>query len=167
MKKILILFAAALIGLTATAQNRGGNGGRGGDPRQGIQRMAEQLAKEMKLDNTTKEWFIPLYVEYRDTLMATQRAKRIEDKELQKLSDEAVSTLIQESFTREESVVALKRTYLAKFSEKLTVKQVYKVMIAGQRPRGGDQLRQRQGGNGEGFPGGGPGGFPGDGGPGF
>ena len=166
MKKILILFAAVLIGLSANAQGRGGNGGRGGDPRQGMQRMAEHLAKEMKLDDATKGWFVSLYVEYRDTLMSLQRSQRMSEKEIQKLDDAAVTTLINESIARDEQVAALKRAYLAKFREKLTEKQVYKVMGAGMRPRGGDQGRQRQGNRQGDFQGEGPGGFP-NGGPDF
>lgn len=167
MKKILILFAAVLIGLTASAQGRGGQRGqRGGDPRQGIQRMAEHLAKEMKLTGDTKEWFIPLYVEYRDTLMALQRSQRMEDKVLEGMDDAAVSALIEESLERDAQSIAVKRAYLAKFRTRLSEKQVYRVMVMGMRPRGGDRQRQNsdgQGGPGEGFQGGFPGGFPGGG----
>ncbi|MBP3227573.1 MAG: hypothetical protein J6M53_02180 [Bacteroidaceae bacterium] len=166
MKRILILLAVVLAGFTAQAQEEGGQrGGRGGDPRQGVQRMAERMAKELKLDKNVKEWFVPLYVEYRDTLMAVQRQKRVEEKELNNMDDEAVNALIEQSLQNEANALSLKREYLAKFREKLTAKQLYRV-LAGQRPRGGDQQRQR--GNGEEFQGGpgGPGGFPG-GGPGF
>ena len=170
MKKILLLLAVALIGLTATAQNRGGrNGQRRFSPQQALQHAAERFAKEMKLDNATKEWFMPLYVEYRDTLMAVQRQQRVEEKALEGMDDAAVTALIAQNLEKDATATALKRAYLAKFREKLTEKQIYRVMVGGMRPRGGDQQRPR-GNNGEGGFGGFPGrsgGFPEGGGPDF
>lgn len=162
MKKTLLFLAVAIISLTATAQNRGQRGGqRFGDPRQGMQRMAEHLAKEMKLNNATTSWFVPLYVEYRDTLMKLQRPQRVEDKALQEMDDAAVTTLIEQSFAKDAAVTAIKRDYLAKFREKLSEKQVYRAMIGGMRPRGGDRQHSRGNFRG-GFPGGGQGGFSND-----
>ena len=162
MKRILLLVAVVLIGLTATAQNRGGRGGqRGFSPQQALQHAAERFAKEMKLDNATKEWFMPLYVEYRDTLMAVQRQQRVDEKALEGMDDVAVTALIEQSLEKDVAVTSLKRAYLAKFREKLTEKQVYRVMVGGMRPRGGDQQRQRDNFGQGGFPEGGPGGFPG------
>ncbi len=159
MKKILLVFAVALIGLTASAQRHQGQ--RGGDPRQGMERMAEHMAKEMKLDNNTKEWFVPLYVEYRDTLMSLMRQQRVSHKQLEKMDDAAVTKLIDQSFETDARVAEIKRAYLAKFRERLTEKQVYRTMIGGMRQRGGDMQRQgREQNNGEGFQGG-QGGFPG------
>jgi len=165
MKKILLIFAVALIGLTASAQRHQGQ--RGGDPRQGLERMAEKMAKEMKLDNSTKEWFVALYTEYRDTLFSLQRQQRIKNKDLEKMDDAAVTQLIEQSLERDNRAVEIKRAYLAKFRERLSEKQVYRAMMGGMRQRGGDMQRQGRGqNNDEGFSGG-PGGFPGGDGGGF
>lgn len=165
MKKMLLFFAVALMSMTVSAQGFGGQRGqRGGDPRQGFQRMAERLAKDMKLNKDTKEWFIPLYVEYRDTMMSFMRPQRVEDKALESMDDAAVTQLIEKSLQREAAAISVKREYIAKFREHLNEKQVYHAVIGGMRPRGGDQQRQRsnqgeEGGFPGGFPGGGPGGF--------
>ena len=160
MKKLLLIMAVALFATSMSAQNdQGGRRGRG-DRKEMIGRMAEQKAKEMKLDGDTKQWFISLYTEYRDTLMGTQfpegfgNRDRDNDKKKKELTDEEATAKVLEGFAREEAAVRLKREYYKKFSEKLTPQQVYSVFNDRGMRRGGNRPNM----NGGGFQGG-PGGF--------
>ena len=165
MKKFLTLALVALMATTAMAQNEQDERGERRGRKEMSERFVKALAKQLKLDDATTNWFTPLFQEYQDTLQAVRRGNRADEKRVKKMSDAEVKDLIQTSFDKEEKVVALKRAYYAKFAEKLTAQQLYQVFNPQMnRQNLGNNNRQQGGGFRGGFPGGGPGGF---GGPGF
>lgn len=160
-KKITYLMLALLIGTAASATAQVASSARQGKGRPGMERMAEQMAKNLKLDEATTAWFVPIYKEYQDTLRAVRRTATRPGKN--KMTDADVTAFIEKSFSATESEVALKRQYYARFKEKLTPVQLMSIF---NRPAGGQQQpRQGQGprpggqrqGFGQGMPDGGPG----------
>ncbi len=124
-------------------------------------KMAKQLAKQMDLDDSTADWFIPLYVEYSDTLRAV-RTSPLRSREVDEVSDAEALEAVEAMFAASEREVALKRAYYARFKEKLTGQQVLRVFMPASPKRQSDGNRRPGGFGGPGgFPGGfgGPGGF--------
>ncbi len=146
MKKKLtsFLFIALLgAGMCAQAQNLRINRGEMN------QRRAEALIKEMKLDEATKTWFMPLFKEYSDTLRNLNRKYRQPKlgKENAEISEMEAARTIENSFKKAEAEVALKRAYYARFKEKLTDVQLLKVFTGDNNFRQNfGNSRQRMGG---------------------
>ena len=163
MKRFIFLFlAAAAFALGVSAQvaegDRKGNGPRG--RKEASLKQAERMAGRLKLEGETKQWFVPLYAEYRDTLAAVARTARParaqgEGGRRAELTDmEAIETLAR-MFGAEEQTLALRREYFTRMKDRLTPQQLVVVFERGgydgktraqrrpdgRRPNGG-QFRQ-------------------------
>lgn len=167
---IFLLLAAAAFALGVSAQpaegKRKGDGPR--DRKEASLKQAERMAGRLKLEGETKQWFVPLYAEYRDTLAAVARTARPARAEGEggrhaELTDmEAIETLAR-MFGAEEQTLALRREYFTRMKDRLTPQQLVVVFERGgydgksraqrrpegRRPNGG---QFRQGGFGGGAP---------------
>ena len=176
MKKSMIALLVALtlgMGTTATAQKPNK---QYGDRTEMRTKMATRMANELKLDDNTQAWFIPLYAEYQDTLRSVRREFTIKpapellkpkadndkektDKKNSKkapkaLTDAEAQQMIDNTFAREERVLSLKRAYYDKFKAKLTPQQLVTLFCSkpnrdtdpGRQQFGGRQGGMRQGG---------------------
>lgn len=166
-RTILSLFFAVALGTNMCAVTRSNTS----DDRPRVDRkelstrMATRQAKELKLDEKTQEWFIPLYVEYQDTLRAVRRegmqrptnnGQKADKQKKQKaqLSDAEALQRIEKIFDAEEKTLVLKRAYYKLFKEKLTPQQLLSIFNQQTRPfmpQGGN--RQMRGGQMPGMPG--------------
>ena len=175
MKRSMIALLVALtlgMGTTATAQKQNK---QYGDRTEMRTKMATRMANELKLDDNTQAWFIPLYTEYQDTLRSVRREftikpapellkpKADKDKEQtdkkdykkapKALTDAEAQQMIDNTFAREERVLSLKRAYYDKFKAKLTPQQLVTLFCKpnrntapGRQQFGGRQGGMRQGG---------------------
>lgn len=164
MRKIIIsALAFLLISTAAMAQdNQGGRQRQKFNPAEMYEKMAERLAKQMKLEDDKAESFKVLYLDYQ-----TARSNAINPKgeneegeekvNLNKITDEEANKLIQKSFDKLEAQLKVDKDYLPRFLEILTPAQAARVYVKG----AGRSYGQQQGGmRPEGFSGGpGPGGF--------
>lgn len=164
MKKF---FSAALfmvlISTTVFAQNNNRGQRQRLDPTEMHNRMAERLAKDMKLDDDKAGFFKVLYLDYQTARQNAVNPKgEVEERvDMKKLTDEKATELIEKHFAAQEAQLAVDKEYYAKFIELITPAQAAQIFL--QRQGGG---MQRQGGMNGGRPGGfgGPGGFRGQGG---
>lgn len=171
---IALLVALTLgMGTTATAQKQNK---QYGDRTEMRTKMATRMANELKLDDNTQAWFIPLYAEYQDTLCSVRREFTIKpapellkpkadndkektDKKNSKkapkaLTDAEAQQMIDNTFAREERTLSLKRAYYDKFKAKLTPQQLVTLFCSkpdrgaapGRQQLGGRQGGMRQGG---------------------
>lgn len=176
MKRSMIALLVALtlgMGTTATAQKPNK---QYGDRTEMRTKMATRMANELKLDDNTQAWFIPLYAEYQDTLRSVRREFTIKpapellkpkadndkektDKKNSKkapkaLTDAEAQQMIDNTFAREERTLSLKRAYYEKFKAKLTPQQLVTLFCSkpnhgtapGRLQFGGRQGGMRQGG---------------------
>ena len=175
MKRSMIALLVALtlgMGTTATAQKQNK---QYGDRTEMRTKMATRMANELKLDDNTQAWFIPLYAEYQDTLRSVRREFTIKpapellkpkadnDKEQtdkkdckkapKALTDTEAQQMIDNTFAREERLLSLKRAYYDKFKAKLTPQQLVTLFCKpnrntapGRQQFGGRQGGMRQGG---------------------
>lgn len=154
-KSLLAALSLLLVALTANAQ---GNF----NPEEMFSRMANRLAKNMKLEDSAKDQFTALYIEYQTARMKAagqdgqQGNQRVD---LDNITDEEATALIEKTFKTQEAQLAVDREYYTKFIKVITPAQAAQVFVrragmSGQRMGG---MRQR--GEGFGGPGGGPGGF--------
>ena len=176
MKRSMIALLVALtlgMGTTATAQKSFFQDAATTEMRT---KMATRIANELKLDDNTQAWFIPLYAEYQDTLRSVRREFTIKpapellapkadndkektDKKNSKkapkaLTDAEAQQMIDNTFAREERVLSLKRAYYDKFKAKLTPQQLVTLFCSkpnhgtapGRQQFGGRQGGMRQGG---------------------
>lgn len=176
MKRSMIALLVALtlgMGTTATAQKQNR---KNGDRTEMRTKMATRMANELKLDDNTQAWFIPLYAEYQDTLRSVRRKFTIKpapellkpkadndkektDKKNSKkapkaLTDAEAQQMIDNTFACEERVLSLKRAYYDKFKAKLTPQQLVTLFCSkpnhgtapGRQQFGGRQGGMRQGG---------------------
>lgn len=175
MKRSMIALLVALtlgMGTTATAQKPNK---QYGDRTEMRTKMATRMANELKLDDNTQAWFIPLYAEYQDTLRSVRREftikpapellkpkadndkERTDKKNSKKapkvLTDAEAQQMIDNTFAREERLLSLKRAYYDKFKAKLTPQQLVTLFCKpnrntapGRQQFGGRQGGMRQGG---------------------
>lgn len=176
MKRSMIALLVALtlgMGTTATAQKPNK---QYGDRTEMRTKMATRMANELKLDDNTQAWFIPLYTEYQDTLRSVHREFAIKpapellkpkadnDKEQtdkkdckkapKALTDAEAQQMIDNTFAREERTLSLKRAYYDKFKAKLTPQQLVTLFCSkpnrsaapGRQQFGGRQGGMHQGG---------------------
>lgn len=167
MKRTLLsLFVALTLGTSLSAATRDKNPSdkNPGDRKELSTRQATRQAKELKLDDKTQAWFIPLYAEYQDTLRAVrsqgmQRSKADGEKadkkkEPQKLTDAEALQRIEQLFDNEEKTLTLKRAYYKRFKEKLTPQQLLSIFNQQARPAMPQGFnRQQRGGQMLGMPG--------------
>ena len=162
---IALLVALTLgMGTTATAQKQNR---KNGDRTEMRTKMATRMANELKLDDNTQAWFIPLYTEYQDTLRSVRREFAIKpapeqlkpkadndkektDKKSSKkapkaLTDAEAQQMIDNTFAREERTLSLKRAYYDKFKAKLTPQQLV-TLFCSKPDRGAAPGRQQFGG---------------------
>ena len=171
MKRSMIALLVALtlgMGTTATAQKQNR---KNGDRTEMRTKMATRMANELKLDDNTQAWFIPLYTEYQDTLRSVRREftikpapellkpKADKDKEQtdkkdckkdckkapKALTDAEAQQMIDNTFAREERTLSLKRAYYDKFKAKLTPQQLV-TLFCSKPDRGAAPGRQQFGG---------------------
>lgn len=171
MKRSMIALLVALtlgMGTTATAQKQNK---QYGDRTEMRTKMATRMANELKLDDNTQTWFIPLYAEYQDTLRSVRREftikpapellkpkadndkEKTDKKDSKKppkvLTDAEAQQMIDNTFAREERLLSLKRAYYDKFKAKLTPQQLVTLFCSkpnhGTAP-GRQQFGGRQGG---------------------
>ena len=171
---IALLVALTLgMGTTATAQKPNK---QYGDRTEMRTKMATRMANELKLDDNTQAWFIPLYTEYQDTLRSVRREftikpapellkpkadndkEKTDKKNSQKapkvLTDAEAQQMIDNTFAREERTLSLKHAYYDKFKAKLTPQQLVTLFCSkpnrntapGRQQFGGRQGGMRQGG---------------------
>ena len=176
MKRSMIALLVALtlgMGTTATAQKPNK---QYGDRTEMRTKMATRMANELKLDDNTQAWFIPLYTEYQDTLRSVHREfaikpapellkpkadndkEKTDKKDCKKapkaLTDAEAQQMIDNTFAREERTLSLKRAYYDKFKAKLTPQQLVTLFcskpdrgaVPGRQQFGGRQGGMRQGG---------------------
>ena len=157
-KQWLCLLFVALVGAGQTVQAQDSDE-RDERRQEMVEKRAKQLARQFKLDDAATEWFVPLYVEYSDTLRAV-RARLPRSRELDKLSDADAATAAESLFTAEERAAALHRSYYARVKEKHTPPQTLRRFVPQAPARRSNANRGAfggpQGGPGR-FPGGGPG----------
>lgn len=102
------------------------------------QKMATRMADELKLDDKTQAWFVPIYTEYQDSLRSLRRLARPVSEMGQKvdvktLTDAQALALVESTLMVSEMETALKRTYFGKLKERLTPQQL--VSIFCRQPR--------------------------------
>lgn len=161
MKKMMMCLVVALFATTLTAQAQDKDD-LAAKQKEMNERRAQQLVKQLKLDDATADWFKPLYAEYQEKLHATRRGDRptADAKEKkQELTDEQILEQIRQNFDNEEKAIALKRTYFQEFSAKLTARQLQKVFQDNGGRADGNRQQNRQNNRQGGFSDGGPGGF--------
>jgi Spy/CpxP family protein refolding chaperone len=95
------------------------------------------LTDKLELTTTEAEKFWPVYHAYRKEMdqvlgdqMDEMRALRARKNEAQNLSDAEIESKIQETFSREEKVLKIKRNYHEKFKKVLPVKKVGQLYLA-------------------------------------
>ena len=139
MKRFIFLFlGAAAFALGVSAQpaegKRKGDGPR--DRKEASLKRAERMASRLDLEGETKQWFVPLYAEYQDTLAAVARSARParaegEGMRRAELTDmEAIETLAR-MFSAEEQTLALRREYFTRMKDRLTPQQLVVVFERG------------------------------------
>lgn len=150
MKKYLLTaLALVLVSVAAMAQN--GNGGQRQrmDPTEMYNRMAERLAKQMKLEDDKAETFKVLYIDYQMARRNAENPKGEKEEEekvdFKKMSDAQATELIQKQFAKQEAQLATDKAYLPKFLEILTPVQAAQIYVRGNGMQGG---RNMQGGMG-------------------
>ena len=160
MKRTMIALLVALTlgsGMNLSARDKKTNNAAPTDRKEMSTRMATRKASELKLDDNTQAWFIPLYAEYQDTLRAVKRMGMPEmlnkdekasnkAKEPKKLTDAEALQRIETIFSNEEKELSLKRAYYTRFKEKLTPQQLLSIFGQQTRPAMPQGFR-RQGDN--------------------
>ena len=165
MKKILI-FSLLLCSVLSVSADRKkserSEAEREADRKEMVLRQANNLAERMQLDDATADWFVALYQEYNDSINTVRKSIQLpKESKIDEISDLDAEQMIVDQLRSEEQQVAVKRSFLPKFKERLTAQQILRIFAPASAGR------QRDGGSSRnGFPGGGPGGFPGGGFPG-
>lgn len=107
-------------------------------------RMANRLAKNMKLDDVSTEQFTALYAEYMKARMAAagEQTGRRERVDLENITDEKATELIEKNFKTQEAQLAVDREYYNKFIRVITPAQAAQIFVRRSGAMGG----QRTGG---------------------
>lgn len=166
MKKFITISLAVLAILSlsnlanAQERSRGHRGGGEGrdrrpDPEVMAQKVAEQMAKDLELDQETAPQFIELYKAYRLENMKINRAHHNRlDPDTATESD--IDAKIRDGFAMSRELLDLREKYYEKFLELLSPRQAMKMYyLERNQQRGGFQGGPRSGG----FQGGRPEGF--------
>lgn len=171
MKKVILSsLAFLLISLAAIAQNNNGRQRQKMDTQELYGRMADRLAKQMKLEDEKADAFKVLYIDYQTTRSNVANPKGEDEKDekvnLNKITDEEAAALIEKQFAAQEAQLKVDKDYLPRFLEIITPAQAARIYVrrggmmgdAPQGPRGGGQGRFNGGFDGPGGGFGGPGG---------
>ncbi len=167
MKANFFILASALmlVSLSVSAQGDRRERQNNMDITEIYNRQANRLVRNMKLDDSKKDAFTALYLDYQNARHNAVNPKgrdqegREQRTNFQELSEEQALELIQKNFERQEKQLAIDKEYLPKFQSILTNAQCAQVFInQGGRPAGGGQQRGGRGGFGGGRGGGGFGG---------
>ena len=92
--------------------------------KQRLEKRSHRLAHELKLDDATAAWFMPLYVEYVLKLKDECAQEKCEKPQ----TDEEILKKIEGCLDRQENILKIKRAYFKKFKQKLTARQLQTVM---------------------------------------
>ena len=163
MKKF-VFTTLVFVFVATVAMAQGFNGGQRQrlDPTEMYNRMAERLAKQMKLDDDKEGVFKVLYLDYQTARhnAANPKGENAEDEkiDLKKITDAQATELIEKQFKGQEAQLAVDKEYLAKFLEILTPAQAAQIFLQRQGMRQGFGGGRPGGGFGGGRPGGGFGG---------
>lgn len=153
-KKILGLVLAAFLCVGVTAQAQDENRHRTPVAKPSMEQFAANMAKRLKLDSQTTEWFVPVYVTYQDSLAALRKAAR-PAKRCADMSEAEALQAVEAALKAAEDEVALRRSFLPVFKAKLTPQQLATLYVQSQRerghkmpPRGARPMRGKGGGQG-------------------
>ena len=109
-------------------------------------RQASRLVRSMKLDDSKKDAFTALYLDYQNARhnavnpRGGDREGEEQRADLSNITDERAMELIQNNFDRQEKQLAIDKEYLPKFLEVITPAQAAQVfMQQGGRPMGQGQ----------------------------
>ena len=170
MKRIIVsAFALLLITVAAVAQDNNGRQRQRMHAQEMYGSMADRLAKQMKLEDDKADAFKVLYVDYQTTRSNAANPKGEDEKDekvnLNKITDEEATVLINRQFAAQEAQLKVDKEYLPRFLEIITPAQAARVYVRRAGGMGGNEQGMR---GGQGRPGGfgGPGGGGGFGGPG-
>lgn len=153
-KKILNLVLAVFLCVALAAQAQDDHRRRTPDAKPSMEQMAANMARRLKLDTETTAWFVPVYAAYQDTLASLRKtvrpAKRCAD-----MSETEALQAVENALKAAEDEIALKRTFLPVFKERLTPQQLAALFVPslrerGQRmpPKGARPMRGQGGGQG-------------------
>lgn len=157
MKKFITISLAVLAFLSnfAIAQDRTrGHRGRGEgnegrpDPEVMAQKMAEQMAKDLELDEETAPRFVELYKTYRLENMKVNRAhhKKIDPNTS---SEAEIDAKIRDGFVMSRELLELREKYYERFLELLSPRQAMRMyFLEKKQQHGGPQGGPRPGGQG-------------------
>lgn len=129
MKKTILMLAALFMMFAAMNETYAQRPGMDPEMRAEFARMAAQkVAGELKLDKSEREWFEPLYMEYADSLRKAQKIDLPEkNKEIKEMTDDDALAAVEKMFASQERALAVKRAYYARFKEKLTPQQLFRL----------------------------------------
>lgn len=150
MRKIFISLLMVVLGGTMTMQAQQFSD----EQRQEFfNKAAERTAKQIKVSDENKEWFLQTYSTYMQALMEVQTMYATSREKL--TTDEERMADIEKSIMRGEAEAKIKRTFMAIFKEKLDVEQLHGIFVPkrSRSNRGGFQ-GQPPSGFGGGMPGG-------------
>ncbi len=161
-QKIFVLLIAMMTACGTFAQAPSNDGDNRSSRRFNPERMAKQMANELKLDDETTAWFKPIYMEMLDTLMTIRKEGHLDRERRNNLTDDEAAAWVEASFANEMRLVLVKRSYYDRLKTRLTPKQLLAVFTqrgweGRQRPSwqgNRDQQRGPGGWNRGGFPGG-------------
>ena len=154
MKTKTMLAAIAMLLLTTTAMNAqdGGRQRQRMNPAEMYTRMADRLAGQMKLDDGKADAFKTLYLDYQTARQNAANPRGLEaDNEhvdMDNLTDEKATELIQKRFQTQEAQLAVDKKYYPLFLEILTPAQAVQVFIPRGMGRGGNGQGNGRGGRG-------------------
>jgi acetolactate synthase small subunit len=111
-------------------------------------RMASRLAKNMKLDDVATEQFTTLYAEYMKVRMAAagEQTDRRERVDLENITDEQATEMIEKSFATQELQLTIDREYYKKFIRIITPAQAAQIFVRRTGMMGGQRMNGNRGG---------------------
>ncbi len=171
MKKFIVAMLAlsALTPGVVSAQENAGNEQNREEMRKAmVNKQAERLAEEMKLDDSKAADFKTLFEEYKGEEQALRRTEKkgntLQNKAGKRkkekraiMTDAKADSLANASFERQEKELSLRKEYYGKFKALVGAANAYKVVMP--QPRMMPRMNNRA--NGRGAFGGGPEGMPG------
>lgn len=151
MKRTLSLFLLTL-SLSMGIQAQTSKNGRQTETER-IAKRAERVADNLKLDDKTKAWFLPIYTDYQTELSEINKIGRQEGQETAKkqkgekaLTDEAATLIVESGLEKAEKRAAASRKYYNLLKEQLTPQQLVTIFHTTARPDFNRQLPRPGGG---------------------
>lgn len=130
-RTLLMLFAAFTLGTTLNAQTKDTTPTKQRPDRTEIMtKRVNRIADNLKLDDKTQAWFVPLYMEYQNEMRNIYRSvknKTTKNAAVTSLNDQESLQLIENSFKMQEEKVKVQRKYYNKFKERLTPQQLVSI----------------------------------------